>query len=401
MAAPRLVVELTIGEEDMTKLMAIARSRTETASRVERSRMLLAYQDDPSFFAVGRALGVHNQTVRRCVERAVAFGPLAALDDSPRPGKGATITPEAKTWLVSLACRKAKDLGYPHELWTTRWPAMRANTGRLAAMIAFPIWLRARFARSSAPRRSSPTRCVTILSAATPSLTPKWRKSSVFTKRWKSLRRPVAASAEPSGRQAIVSYDEKPGMQAIGATAPDLPPKPGVHAAFARDHEYKRHGTLSLLAGIDLVTGKVHGLVKERHRSREFIEFLKLLNAAYPASTAIKLILDNHSAHISKETKAWLATQPEGRFIFVFTPKHGSWLNLVEGFFSKLARSVLRHIRVASKQELEDRILAAIDDINQHPVVHTWSYKLDEASYFGNAELDRPARNSSRAGSGS
>ncbi len=106
MAAPRLVIELTIGEEDMTKLMAIARSRTETASRVERSRMLLAYRDDPSFFAVGRALGVHNQTVRRCVERAVAFGPLAALDDSPRPGKEATITPEAKTWLVSLACRQ-------------------------------------------------------------------------------------------------------------------------------------------------------------------------------------------------------------------------------------------------------------------------------------------------------
>ena len=128
---------------------------------------------------------------------------------------------------------------------------------------------------------------------------------------------------------------------------------------------------MSLLAGIDLVTGKVHALIKERHRSREFIEFLKLLNAAYPAETAIKVILDNHSAHVSKETKAWLASQPEGRFAFVFTPKHGSWLNLVEGFFSKLARSVLRHVRVASKEELKNRILAAIDDLNQHPVVHT------------------------------
>jgi transposase len=107
---------------------------------------------------------------------------------------------------------------------------------------------------------------------------------------------------------------------------------------FARDHEYKRHGTLSLLAGLDLVAGKVHALVRDRHRSCEFIEFLQLLDAAYPASTAIKIILDNHSAHTSKETKAWLATQPEGRFEFTFTPKHGSWLNLVEGFFSKLAR---------------------------------------------------------------
>src|SRR5208283_1107207 len=132
MAAPRLVVELTIGGEDVTTLMAIARSRTEPASRVERARMLLAYRDEPSFFAVGRLLGVHHQTVQRCIERAAALGPLAALDDSARPGKMATITPEAKAWLVSLACQKAKDFGYPHELWTTRsWPAMRANMGRL------------------------------------------------------------------------------------------------------------------------------------------------------------------------------------------------------------------------------------------------------------------------------
>ena len=139
----------------------------------------------------------------------------------------------------------------------------------------------------------------------------------------------AVSKKKPSDAMAIISYDEKPGIQAIATTAPDLPPEPGVHATFAREHEYKRHGTISLLAGIDLVTGKVHALVKDRHRSREFIEFLKLLDAAYPAHTAIKLILDNHSAHISKETKAWLADQPAHRFEFTFTPKHGSWLNLV------------------------------------------------------------------------
>jgi transposase len=120
------------------------------------------------------------------------------------------------------------------------------------------------------------------------------------------------------------------------------------------------NGTVSLLAGIDLLTGKVHALVKDRHRSREFIEFLQLLDAAYPAHTAIKLILDNRSAHISKETRAWLADQPAGRFEFTFTPKHGSWLNLVEGFFS--------------------RLVAAMDHFNQDPVVHTWCYKLDRAA---------------------
>ncbi|MGO9397787.1 MAG: transposase, partial [Xanthobacteraceae bacterium] len=93
-----------------------------------------------------------------------------------------------------------------------------------------------------------------------------------------------------------------------------------------------------------------------------------------------KLILDNHSAHISRETRAWLDTRPAGRFDFTFTPKHGSWLNLIEGFFSKFARSVLRHIRVASKHELKKRIMAGIDDVNRHPVIHTWSHKLAEVA---------------------
>ena len=109
----------------------------------------------------------------------------------------------------------------------------------------------------------------------------------------------------------------------------------------------------------------MHARVEDRHRSREFVGFLEQLDAAYPPHTAIKLILDNHSAHVSKETRAWLEAQPEGRFCFVFTPKHGSWLNLVEGFFSKMARSMLRHIRVASKAELKARIMAYLDDLNR------------------------------------
>src|SRR5438128_11424786 len=120
MAAWRRAIELSLGDEDTAKLNSVAQSRTEPASRVERARMLLAYREDPSFFAVGRALGLHHQTVERCVERAVVEGPMAELDDRPRPGKETTITIEAKAWLTSLDCRKAKELGYPHELWTTR-----------------------------------------------------------------------------------------------------------------------------------------------------------------------------------------------------------------------------------------------------------------------------------------
>ena len=377
MAAPRLVVDLTIEDEDMTRLMAVVRSRTEPASRVERARMLLAYRDDPSFFGVGRLLGVHHQTVQRCIERAAAFGPLAALDDSARPGKTATITAEAKAWLVSLACQKAKDFGYPHELWTTRLLARHAREyGPAAGHECLARLVQGTVCKILDAHAIKPHKIRYYLERRDPEFEEKMTHVLCIYRKVAILKEANA----PSDTVAIISYDEKPGMQAIGSTAPDLPPKPGVHAAFARDHEYKRHGTLSLLAGIDLVTGKVHALVKDRHRSCEFIEFLQLVDSAYPASTAIKIILDNHSAHTSKETKAWLVIQPEGRFEFTFTPKHGSWLNLVEGFFSKLARSVLRHIRVASKHELAERILAAIKDINQQPVVHTWSYKLEKAA---------------------
>jgi transposase len=382
MTAWRRVIELSMSDADLAMLASIARSRTESAGRVERARMLLAYREDPSFFAVGRALGVHHQTVQRCVERALAYGPIAALDDLPRPGKEPTITAEAKAWLVSLACRKAKELGYPHELWTTRLLARHAREhGPAEGHTCFGKLVQGTVCKILNEQEVKPHKVRYYLERRDPEFKEKMAEVLCVYREVKILKETAAGSKKkPSDAVAIVSYDEKPGIQAIATTAADLPPEPGVHATFARDHEYKRHGTVSLLAGIDLVTGEVHALVKDRHRSREFIEFLKLLDAAYPAHTAIKLILDNHSAHISKETKAWLADQPAGRFEFTFTPKHGSWLNLVEGFFSKLARSVLRHIRVASKQELKDRIMAAMDEFNRHPVVHTWSYKIDQAA---------------------
>jgi transposase len=375
------VIEISIEATDLIELEAIARSRTEWACRVQRARILLAYRAEPSTYAVGEAIGVTHQTVQRCLDRAVRFGVMAALDDSPRPGKEPTITDAARAWVVSLACqnppsraRSPKEVGYPHELWTTR--------------------LLARHVRENAEAAGHP--CLTRLAQGTVCKILDQHEVRPHKVRYYLERRDEAfeqkmadvlcvyreaavlreSEAVPSN-VAIISYDEKPGIQAISSTGPDLPPQPGSHAVWARDHEYKRHGTLSLLAGIDLLTGKVHACVENRHRSREFIGFLKKLDAAYPTDTAIKVILDNHSAHISKETNRWLAAQPEGRFTFVFTPKHGSWLNLVEGFFSKMARSVLRRIRVASKDELKARILAYLDNLNREPVIHTWTYKLD------------------------
>jgi len=377
MAAPRQVIEMSISDEELAWLAAIARSRTEPACRVARARMLLAYRTDPSAYAVGAAIGVTHQTVQRCLDRAVRFGVMAALDDSPRPGKAAEITDEARAWLISLACRKAKELGYPHELWTTRLLARHVRAHAAAA--GHPCLgnlVQGTVCKILARHEVKPHKVRYYLERRDEAFEAKMAEVLCVYREVAVLR-----ESEPNDTNvAIISYDEKPGIQAIGNTAPDLPPRPGSHASFARDHEYKRHGTLSLLAGIDLLNGHVHACVEERHRSREFIGLLKRLDDAYPADTAIKLILDNHSAHISKETTAWVAAQPPGRFTFVFTPKHGSWLNLVEGFFSKMARSMLRHIRVASKAELKARILAYLDDLNRHPVVHTWTYKIAEAA---------------------
>src|SRR5260370_42204688 len=127
MAGWRRAVELTMTDEEIERLTVLSRSRTEPASQVSRAQMLLAYRENPSFCAVGKRIGVHHQTVQRCVERALAYGPLTAIEDRPRPGKEPVITPEAKAWLVSLACDKAKEHGYPHELWTTRLLARHAR----------------------------------------------------------------------------------------------------------------------------------------------------------------------------------------------------------------------------------------------------------------------------------
>src|SRR6201993_4816073 len=268
MAAWRRAIELSLGDADTTKLRSIAQSRTEPASRVERARILLAYREDPSFFAVGRALGLHHQTVQRCVERAVVEGPMAALDDRPRPGREPTITLEAKTGLVSLACQKAKDLGYPHELWTTRLLARHAREHAEAA--GHPCM--ANIAQGTvckilARNDVKPHKVRYYLERRDEEFETKMAEVLCVYREVAVLR---ASKAETSD-VAIISYDEKPGIQAIASTAPDLPPKPGEHESFARDHEYKRHGTLSLLAGIDLLTGKVHARVEERHRSREFV----------------------------------------------------------------------------------------------------------------------------------
>ena len=378
MVAARRIIGISVDADQHRTLVEISRSRTEPANRVERAGIILAYLDEPSAYAVARAIGVSQQTVTRCLQRAAELGVLAALDDRARTGREATITAEARTWLVGLACAKPMQFGYAHELWTTRLLAAHARDhGPSAGHPCLAQLAQGTVCKILAAHEVKPHKVRYYLERRDPEFEPKMAEV-LCVYREVEMRRAAGGAGEAA--VAVVSYDEKPGIQAIGTTTPDLRPVPVTHPTICRDHEYKRHGTVTLMAGIDLLTGQVHALVKDRHRSREFIEFLGLLDVAYPAATVIKIILDNHSAHISKETKAWLAIRPNERFQFVFTPKHGSWLNLVEGFFAKAARSVLRHIRVSSKHELKQRIIEFIDDLNRDPVIHRWRYQIDAAA---------------------
>src|SRR5262245_36954744 len=276
MAGWRQAVELAMTDEEIAQLTSVSHSRTERASRVERARMLLAYRENPSFFAVARRLAAHHQTVQRCVERALAHGPLAALDDRPRPGKEPVITPPAKAWLVSLACDKAKEHGYPHELWTTRLLARHARErGPAAGHDCLARLVQGTVCKILGQEDIKPHKVRYYLERRDAVFEQKMAEVLCVYREVQVLKKAAAKSKKSAKPVAIVSYDEKPGIQAIATTAPDLPPKPGVHASFTRDHEYKRDGTLSLLAGIDLLTGKVHALVRDRHRSSEFSALLK------------------------------------------------------------------------------------------------------------------------------
>jgi len=279
MAAPRRVVEVAISDDEAAELERLARSRTEAANRVERARMLLAYRETPSFYAVGRAMGVTHQTVERCLRRAERLGVMAALDDSPRPGREPVITDEARTFVVDLACRKAKDFGYPHELWTTRLLAKHVREhGPAAGHACLATLAQGTVCKILGRQDIKPHKVRYYLERRDPEFAAKMAEVLCVYREVELLKQSAGEGETPA--VAIVSYDEKPGLQAIATTAPDLPPAPSRHACVRRDPEYVRHGTLSLLAGIDLLTGEVHASVEERHRSREFIAFLQKLDAA-------------------------------------------------------------------------------------------------------------------------
>ena len=368
---------LKLSPSELEMLTALSQSRTEAAARVQRASMLLRYNANESISQIAKSLATNRPRVERCVSKALELGVTQALADLPGRGRRPVMTPQARAWVVSLACQKPKDLGYAQELWTTRLLAEHIRKHCVAAGYRSLSKLgRGTVSKILSANQVRPHKIQYYLERRDPEFDAKMvQVLHVYNEVaiWREK------GAPPPDLVAVLSYDEKPGIQAIQNTAADLPPVPGKHATIGRDHEYIRHGTLSLLAGIDLLSGEVLGLVRPRHRSAEFIEFLKLADGHYPAGARIRVVLDNHSAHVSKQTRSFLATLPN-RFEFTFTPKHGSWLNLIESFFGKMAKTLLRGIRVASANELKARIDLYLKEVNEAPVVYRWKYKPETLS---------------------
>ncbi len=362
--------KLILTDEQYQFLTKVIQSRTAPIREVERAKILLNYAEGLSISQIQSLLHVSRPTIYKCIDKALAMGVEAGLKDKYHSPKEPVITEESKVWVVNLACTKPKEHGYAAEVWSlrllaqhTRKHAPKAGHSCLANAV------KATIQRILKSHPIQPHKVRYFTKRRDPDFERKMNEVLIVYKE-------VNLQNEKSPQQKdlpiiTVSIDEKPGIQALKNVNPDLPPVSGKRAFVGRDYHYQRLGTLSLLAALDLHTGHVIAKVHERHRSKEFISLLQQLDAFYPKYCVIRIILDNHSSHISKETMNYLATRPN-RFIYVHTPKHGSWLNLIETLFSKMARTFLKKIRVQSIDELKQRILKGIQEINEEPVIHRW-----------------------------
>ena len=369
-------IELSNEEREYLKLQT--RARTIQAQTVTRARILLLRADSVSIDAIADKVGLNRCSVMLCLKKFKEGGIENALFDAPGRGRNAEITDEEKAWIINIACQKPIDFGYAAETWT--YAKLTSHINKTAEA--------AGYTRLSTIHKSTvntildeadikPHKITYYCENRDPDFDSKMHNVLLVYKQ-------LEMQFDESGKLIIsedtpihvLSYDEKPGIQAIATTSDDLMPDE-KHSTINRDYEYKRLGTLSLLAAIDLQTGEAIPLVRDKHSSMEYIEFLKLLDDKYPTGDKLRIVLDNLKVHASEATRKYLATVP-GRFEFVFTPKHGSWLNMVEGFFSKMTRQMLRGIRVKSKEELTNRIYRYFAEINEEPIVFHWKYNLDD-----------------------
>lgn len=369
---------LELAETDRIYLESITRTRTMQAQTVSRAKILLLKADGETVDAIADKLDLNRNSVLLCLRKYKEGGVEHALTDAPGRGRNSEISDEEKAWIIDIACRKPTDFGYAPETWThAKLTKHVQETAEGAGYTRLSTISKSSIQRILDEADIKPFKIRYYCEKRDPDFEQKMHDVLVVYKQVE-LQFDEAGNLIPFSDQPVhtISYDEKPGIQVLSTTTSDRRPVRGK-GVVQRDYEYIRKGTISLLAGIDLLTGEAIPYISDTHKSSDFIVFLKMLDEKYPQGDKIRLILDNHSAHTSKETRTYLATMP-GRFEFVFTPKHGSWLNLVEGFFSKLTRQMLRGIRVADKEELIGRIYTYFNEINEEPVIYHWKYHMDE-----------------------
>ena len=371
---------IDLSAEDREYLEAQTRARTIQAQTVNRARILLLKADGCSINDIADKVGINRKSVMLCLNKYAEGGVENALFDAPGRGRNAEITDDEKAWIINIACQKPIDFGYAAETWTYAKLTSHINKNAEAAGYARLSTIHKSTVHSILDEAEiKPFRIKYYCENRDPDFDSKMHNVLLVYKQL-SMQFDENGQFIPweEDKQIIhvLSYDEKPGIQAIATTSQDILPDEH-HGTISRDYEYKRLGTLSLLAGIDLQTGEAIPLISETHSSKDYIEFLKILDSKYPKGDKIRIVLDNLKVHTSEATRNYLATVP-GRFEFVFTPKHGSWLNMVEGFFSKMTKQMLRGIRVKSKEELKERIYLYFTEINEEPVVFHWKYNLDD-----------------------
>lgn len=380
---------LVLSDTDREFLEAQTRARTIQAQTVNRARILLLKADGCSIDEIADKIDINRKSVMLCLNKYAEGGVENALFDAPGRGRNAEITDEEKAWIINVACQRPTDFGYSAETWTyAKLTAHINKNAEAAGYLRLSTIHKSTIHTILDEAEIKPFRIKYYCENRDPDFDEKMHNVLLV---YKQLSMQFDENGcflpWPEGEVIhVLSYDEKPGIQAVANTSEDLRPD-AHHGEISRDYEYKRLGTVSLLAGLDLQTGEAIPLVSDTHTSKDYIAFLKILNEKYPKGDKIRIVLDNLKVHTSDETRKYLASVPD-RFEFVFTPKHGSWLNLIEGFFSKLTRQMLRGIRVKTKEELAERIYRYFEEVNADPVVFHWKYNLDDIDVSENVTVD-------------
>ncbi|HEX2463122.1 MAG TPA: IS630 family transposase [Thermoanaerobaculia bacterium] len=345
MPAGRPKVPLTLSSEERVVLSAMAHRSRSAPALARRARIVLACADGRSNTAVAKFLRLTPLTVGKWRARFLRDR-LEGLYDEPRPGAPRTITDDEIEKVV-VQTLESKPRGATH--WSTR--SMAKQTGLSHATIS-RIWRAFRL---------QPHRTETYKLSPDPLLIEK-------------VRDIVGLYVNPPEHAVVLCVDEKSQIQALDRTQPLLPMRPGQ--VERRTHDYRRHGTTSLFAALDVKTGAVVAQTHRRHRSIEFRKFLDQIDAAVPEDLEIHLVLDNYGTHKTPLIERWLAKRP--RVHVHFTPTYGSWLNLVERFFAELTTKQIRRGTHRSVAALETAIREFIDLHNEDPKPFVWTKSADE-----------------------